>query len=1016
MRIGEFTKTLTIVVASLLAVILLRGPRDALAQRLPLRHYDVRDGLANSRVIAIHQDPKGYLWFGTWEGLSRFDGYRFNNYAVSEGLGNSVINAIADDRQGRLWVATNGGGVSRLIDDPREPASPGTNGPAPSSRKFDSFRVAQSPESNRVNAMLFDSSDNCWCATDDGLYRAAPNPAGPSFDLVVPHSPAADFMAAFADSRGRLWFGIKDELIEVVEGEIIKYGGPDEAAYPVISSIAEDRQHRLIVANSRGLFEFIEPSDYRARGRFRRYHVHLEPDEFVHQMILDKDGALWIGTSKGLTRSNQGQKLFTSVHGLSDDHVSALLEDRDSNLWIGTWTGGVCKLAGQMIVSFTRAEGLPDQNVARIIEDKRGHIYASTAQRGLVEIVDGKAVSIQGSQAPPFNNVATRIARDHRGDWWIGTDHGLFQFQGPELQLRRGRRFSPADGIADEMIQDIYVDPSARVWVSAGDRNLYEVDVAKSGRAIFKRVSLEAVRPTGSISWMASDQGGALWIGGRFGLLARMNNEGARLTEPTAGLPEVEPRTLFIDSRGWLWIGLRNGGVSSSKDPTAEHPEFINYSTATGLASDYVGAITEDDSGRIYLGTFKGLDRLDPFTGEIRHFTTKDGIAGDVIGQCMKDSSGYIWVATSTGLSKLDPRSEHVATHQPVIFLSRVQVAGEDLHLAESGAVRISGLELPASRNDVLIEYVGLSFQGEQEIKYQYKLEGTSGDWSLPSDLRFVNYGRLAPGQYSFLVRAIGQQGVASSEPAVFEFRILPPVWQRWWFISLVTLFIGLMVYALYRYRLRRLIELERVRTRIASDLHDDIGSNLSMIAGLSDVLGQQARAVDSRMAERLSLIAAVSRRSVDAMSDIVWAVNPRKDRLVDLSQRMRRFASDSFTARDIQFHFDAPSPEQNIKISAEVRREVFLIFKEAVNNIARHSGCKTAEVVLQIDRGVLTLKLSDDGIGFDVARGDHGQGLTSMRLRAEKLGGEIDLASRPGAGTTIVIRAGLGRHTLKIL
>jgi hypothetical protein len=181
MCIGEFTKALTIVAALLLGVVCLRGTRDALAQRLPLRHYDVRDGLAHSRVIAIHQDPKGYLWFGTWEGLSRFDGYRFNNYSVSDGLGNSVINAITDDRHGRLWVATNGGGVSRLIDDPREPASPGTKAPAPANRKFDSFRVGQSPESNRVNAMLFDSSNNCWCVTDDGLYRAAPNPAGPSF-------------------------------------------------------------------------------------------------------------------------------------------------------------------------------------------------------------------------------------------------------------------------------------------------------------------------------------------------------------------------------------------------------------------------------------------------------------------------------------------------------------------------------------------------------------------------------------------------------------------------------------------------------------------------------------------------------------------------------------------------------------------------------------------------------------------------------------------------------------------
>src|SRR5262249_24508769 len=190
--------------------------------------------------------------------------------------------------------------------------------------------------------------------------------------------------------------------------------------------------------------------------------------------------------------------------------------------------------------------------------------------------------------------------------------------------------------------------------------------------------------------------------------------------------------------------------------------------------------------------------------------------------------------------------------------------------------------------------------------------------------------------------------------------------------------------------------------------------SNLSLIAGLSEMLGQQARAVDSRMAERLSQIAAVSRRSVDAMSDIVWAVNPKRDRLIDLSQRMRRFASDSFTARDIQFHFDAPTPQQNVKIGADVRRELFLIFKEGVNNIARHSGCRTAEVALQIDRGVITLKLSDDGKGFDEASSNGGQGLTSMRRRAGKVGGEVTGISRAGAGNSIIMKAPLGRRILK--
>src|SRR5215813_2092150 len=199
------------------------------AQQLSVRRYDVSDGLAHSHVAAIHQDRKGYLWFGTYEGLSRFDGYRFTNYGERDGLPHVIVNDIAEDRQGRLWVGTNGGGVSRLIDDPREAPSSHQSASSPRERrKFINFRVGDSDQSNRVNALLFDAHDNLWVATDDGLYRAAAGLDGDlMFELVVPISQVGLDMAAFADRLGRLWFGIAGELIEVVQEQIIKYGRED---------------------------------------------------------------------------------------------------------------------------------------------------------------------------------------------------------------------------------------------------------------------------------------------------------------------------------------------------------------------------------------------------------------------------------------------------------------------------------------------------------------------------------------------------------------------------------------------------------------------------------------------------------------------------------------------------------------------------------------------------------------------------------------------------------------------
>jgi signal transduction histidine kinase len=258
------------------------------------------------------------------------------------------------------------------------------------------------------------------------------------------------------------------------------------------------------------------------------------------------------------------------------------------------------------------------------------------------------------------------------------------------------------------------------------------------------------------------------------------------------------------------------------------------------------------------------------------------------------------------------------------------------------------------------------------------------------------------------MVRAVNQNGDTSERPAVIQFHILPPVWQRWWLITFVAIVVGLAAYRFYRYRVARLVELERVRTRIATDLHDDIGSNLSRIAILSEVATQRVDGTNVQVREPLSLIAATSRELVDSMSDIVWAVNPNKDHISDLAQRMRRFASDVFTARNIEFHFRAPSVEADLKLSADVRRQVFLIFKESVNNSVRHSGCTEVDIELRIEAGWLTLTLKDNGKGFNPAGIGDGNGLVNMSARAKSMGGKIDVKSSKGEGVTVTLKAPL--------
>jgi signal transduction histidine kinase len=324
------------------------------------------------------------------------------------------------------------------------------------------------------------------------------------------------------------------------------------------------------------------------------------------------------------------------------------------------------------------------------------------------------------------------------------------------------------------------------------------------------------------------------------------------------------------------------------------------------------------------------------------------------------------------------------------------------------GETAVPALELEPNQNQIQIDFTSLAFAAGETLQYQYQLEGTDADWNAPTDQRTVNYASLSPGRYRFLVRAVNADGIASPHPATITFTILRPIWQRWWFLTLAALILGLAGYAGYRYRVAQLLKLERVRTRIATDLHDDIGSNLSRIALLSEVVRQQVRHDDPDVTERLSLISNVSRESVDAMSDIVWAINPQRDHLRDLVQRMRRFAEDAFQSRNIAFRFRAPSLEQDIKLGADMRREVFLIFKESVNNMVRHSACTEAEIDFRIEGGWLVLKLSDNGKGLDLTHESEGQGLLSMRQRAKKLGGELEIRSPNGQGTTVTLRVPL--------
>lgn len=675
-------------------------------------------------------------------------------------------------------------------------------------------------------------------------------------------------------------------------------------------------------------------------------------------------------------------------------------------------------------MSFTEKDGLESRRIAALGEDREGNFFVVTgsfaAPSFYIHRFDGRRfhktrINLPMGVAPTWGWDQI-VTQDHTGEWWVPTTSGLYHF--PALKsladfasARPLKVYTTENGMGGNEAFRLFEDVRGDIWMgiitwpATAPLNRWERATGIVHSYTSNDVSVATTAPTAFLE----DRHQNLWIGFYSGGLARYRNGRFDVFTKNDGVPSGLVRDLHLDAAGRLWVASSDGGVARVDDPAADRPTFVTYSKKEGLSSDLIAHITEDQWGRIYLSTGIGVDRLDPGTRRIKRYTTADGLANSYVSVSYRDRNGTLWFGTLQGLSKLVVDADK-PLGPPSIFIQQLRVAGNELPISELGVSHAGGFEFPAADNRLEIKFLSPGFRPGEVLHYQFMLEGADSNWGAPSDQRTVTYANLKPGNYRFLVRAVNADGVFSAEPAAITFRIIPPVWQRWWFIALVIVLLAAITHLIYRYHTRRLIELERVRTRIATDLHDDIGASLSKIAILSDVAGHEVTAAESPVSGPLGQIADTSRDALDSMSDIVWAVNPQRDHLSDLTQRMRRFAEDLLDARDIEFTFRAPVDEKDVRLGADLRREVYLIFKECVNNLAKHSDCTRAELDFRINGQWLVVSIDDNGSGFEPADvstngGMGGHGLASMQRRAQALGGSLKFENK---GTRVTLRVPL--------
>jgi signal transduction histidine kinase len=495
----------------------------------------------------------------------------------------------------------------------------------------------------------------------------------------------------------------------------------------------------------------------------------------------------------------------------------------------------------------------------------------------------------------------------------------------------------------------------------------------------------------------AEDSSGNVWAGLSPSGLVRFRGP---VSEPIIHeVPRGAINSLLSDSQGRLWIGSSQGGVGRIDHPTEDDPRIQRYGLDQGLSSEHVFSLAEDNGGRIYVAGGRGVDRLDLKAATLHHFTSSSGLPPGDTQFLFRDREGSMWFASFYGLARYRPEPDQIA-ETPAPLLRSLRVGGDPYPISETGERAVTGMELTPGHNSLEVEFRALHFDIGEGLRYQYWLEGADTDWSKPSEDQTVRFANLAPGHYRFAVRSITESGQVSTGQATLAFQVFPVFWRRTWFLALVMSGIAAGGVSLYRYRVNHLLELVRVRTRLATDLHDDLGAGLAEIAILGEVAKRQE---PLRSIELLDRIAERARSLRAAMADIVWTVDPREDCLADLVLRMRQTTFTMLENDGRRVEFQSPGDDKlGREVPPNVRRHTLLFFKEVVTNVARHANASAVQVRVATAGGLFRISIRDNGCGFDPLHARPGQGLKSLRYRAQELRAGLRLESTPEHGTEI--------------
>jgi ligand-binding sensor domain-containing protein/signal transduction histidine kinase len=1028
----------------------------------------LEEGLSQSVANVILQDRRGFLWFGTQDGLNRYDGHNFKVYKPNPedpaSLSDGWIESLFEDSDGYIWVGTYQGGLNRYD---------------PNTDTFTQFRHIPEDASSISEGMIFsilqDRAGTLWVGTMDGLNRFDPKSGSFTHYRNDPDNPKSlshnSARAIYQDSKDRLWIGTLGgglELFDPSTGEFKHHRASsnprdisnieesllvakDSINNNYVKSIVEDAKGNLWIGTENGLNRLDPVSN--------QFQLHLtsETDSStlsnneISALLVDRTGTLWAGTQYGLNRFDETSGKFTRhfanplvPNSLSNNTIYSLYEDREGVLWVGTWGGGVNKHSpaqGKFALYRYNPEdpenSIPAEGVFGMAADSLGVAWFGSPGGGLTRFdpKTGLSTHYQTDPNDPDSLISPKVwvvYLDRAGALWAGTSSGLDQ-----LDQSTGKfihhtvdRLKPNTSIRDNFISQIYESPGGNFWIGTSEG----LDLYDRNTEIFTHIT-DTSEPQGATSEYVSaifeDRDGILWVGtsGKGAYRFDGKNDAFHYYRAEAGNPKSLSNNLvqaiYQDAQGTIWLAT-SGGLNKY-DPKTD--SFTVLTERQGLPNNFIYCIIPDEQDYLWLTTNFGLSRFDPRTETFQNFTTSDGLQSNEFNSnaCARSANGEIYVGGTFGINLFDPSKLPASSYIPQIVVTSLTQNEKPMQTVRSVEnMREITLEWP--KNSFEFEFAALSFAEPQKNQYAYMLEGFDADWNQIGNKNEGRYTNLPGGEYVLRLKGSNNDDLWNESGASINVTVIPPFWQTWWFFTLAGFVIISGVWAGYRLRIHgieaRRQELERQvaeRTREIERLFEQM-KELAIVEERNRLARELHDSAKQKAFAALAQIGAASgliQRNTDAaQTHIKEAENLVHDVIQELTfliQEMYPMALKEkglvVTLREYVFEWESRNDietslrvEGEHQLSLKAEQALYRITQETLANAARHSRASHVSIALLYDTTHVSLSIRDDGCGFDMAQKPKGVGLRSIKERAESIGGQICIESIPGKGTRIEV------------